>query len=131
MTYIDSSVVLAHLLAELRRPPERLWAESLVASRLLEYEVWNRLHAQGRAETHGEAGEKAIGQIALLELSPVILTPALRAFPAPVRTLDALHLASLDYLRGQRQSVELATYDRRMAEAARAMGIPVLDLGRA
>ena len=129
MIYIDSSVVLAHLLAELRRPPEHLWAESLVASRLLEYEVWNRLHARGRAETHGEAAEEAIGQIALLELSPVILTRALSAFPAPVRTLDALHLASLDYLRGQRQTVELATYDRRMTAVARAMGIPVVDLG--
>jgi len=126
--YIDSSVVLAHLFAEIRRPPEHLWAESLVASRLVEYEVWNRLHARGRAETHGEAAEEAIGQIALLELSPVILTRALSAFPVRVRTLDALHLASLDYLREQRQSVELATYDRRMAEAARAMGFPVLDL---
>ncbi|MYA09712.1 MAG: type II toxin-antitoxin system VapC family toxin [Holophagales bacterium] len=131
MIYIDSSVVLAHLFAEIRRPPEHLWVESLVASRLVEYEVWNRLHARGRAETHGEAAEEAIGQIALLELSPVILTRALGAFPAPVRTLDALHLASLDYLRGQRQGVELATYDRRMAEAARAMEIPVLDLGEA
>ena len=129
MIYIDSSVVLAHLLAEIRQPPEDLWAESLVASRLLEYEVWNRLHARGRAETHGEAAEEAIGQIALLELSPVILTRALSAFPAPVRTLDALHLASLDYLRGQRQTVELATYDRRMTAVARAMGIPVVDLG--
>lgn len=128
MIYIDSSVVLAHLFAEIRRPPEHLWAESLVASRLVEYEVWNRLHARGRAETHGEAAEEAIGQIALLELSPVILTRALSAFPVRVRTLDALHLASLDYLREQRQSVELATYDRRMAEAARAMGFPVLDL---
>ncbi len=131
MIYIDSSVVLAHLLAEIRRPPEHIWVERLVASRLVEYEVWNRLHAGGRAETHGEAAEEAIGQIALLELSPVILTRALSAFPVPVRTLDALHLASLDYLREQRQSVELATYDRRMAEAARAMGISVLDLGEA
>lgn len=129
MIYIDSSVVLAHLFAEIRRPPERIWVESLVASRLVEYEVWNRLHARGRAETHGEAAEEAIGQIALLELSPVILTRALSAFPVPVRTLDALHLASLDYLREQRQGVELATYDRRMAEAARAMGIPVRPLG--
>ncbi len=100
-----------------------------MASRLVEYEVWNRLHARGRAETHGEAAEEAIGQIALLELSPVILTRALSAFPVPVRTLDALHLASLDYLREQRQSVELATYDRRMAEAARAMGFSVRPLG--
>ncbi len=131
MIYVDTSVVLAHLFAEIQRPPEQLWAETLVASRLVEYEVWNRLHARGRADTHGEAAEEAIGRIALLELSPNILTRALSAFPVAVRTLDALHLASVDYLRGQRQTVELATYDRRMAAAARAMEVPVLDLGNA
>jgi hypothetical protein len=37
--YLDTSVVLAQLLAEDRRPPASLWSESLVASRLVEYEV--------------------------------------------------------------------------------------------
>ena len=57
-----------------------------------------------------------------------MLARALGAFPVPLRTLDALHLASLDYLRGRRQAVELASYDRRMTAAARAMGIPVHDM---
>jgi len=43
-------------------------------------------------------------------------------FPASVRTLDALHLASLAFLRGRGREVELATYDGGMAEAAEAMG---------
>ncbi len=131
MIYVDTSVVLAHLFAESRRPPERIWTQTLVSSRLVEYEVWNRVHAYGRADTHGDAAEEAIGHIALLELSPSILTRALAAFPVAVRTLDALHLASVDYLRGQRQTVELATYDQRMAVAAKAMEVPVLDLENA
>ena len=53
---------------------------------------------------------------------------ALDAFPVPVRTLDALHLASCDYLRNQGQSVSLASYDHRMTIAARAMAMPVYDL---
>ena len=64
----------------------------------------------------------------MLELSPPVLTRALGAFPVPVRTLDALHLASIDYLRRHGQTVELATYDRRMTGAAPAMGVPVIDL---
>ena len=48
--------------------------------------------------------------------------------PARVRTLDALHLASLEYLRDRRLEVRLATYDRRMAEAARAMHVPRVRL---
>ena len=61
-------------------------------------------------------------------MSPLVLTRALQAYPVPVRTLDSLHLASVDHLRRQGQTVELATYDRRMADAAGAMGIPLCDL---
>ena len=46
VTYVDSSAVLAQILTEDRRPPRALWAENLVSSRLLEYEVWVRLHAR-------------------------------------------------------------------------------------
>ncbi len=128
MIYLDTSVVLAQLLAEDRRPPVSLWDEALVASRLMEYEVWTRLHARGLAESHGEAASGLIGRVALLELSPPVLARALDTFPVPVRTLDALHLASCDYLRNQGQSVSLASYDRRMTAAARALAMPVYDL---
>ena len=128
MIYLDTSVVLAQLLAEDHRPPASLWDETLVASRLMEYEVWTRLHARGLAESHGEAASGLIGRVALLELSPPVLARALDAFPVPVRTLDALHLASCDYLRNQGQSVSLASYDHRMTIAARALALPVYDL---
>jgi hypothetical protein len=45
-----------------------------------------------------------------------------------VRTLDALHLAAVEFLRASGQSVELATYDKRLTEAAQALGIPVFAL---
>lgn len=38
MIYVDSSVVLADLFAELRSPPEALWDEDLASSQLLAYE---------------------------------------------------------------------------------------------
>ena len=128
MTYLDSSVALAHLLVEDRRPPTRLWDGMLVASRLIEYEVWTVLHARNLAGSHGDAATALLGRLALLELSPPVLTRALEAFPVPVRTLDALHLASAEYLRGEGHAVELATYDERMTSAAGRMGIPVFDL---
>ena len=130
MIYLDTSVVIAQLLAEDHRPPASLWNETLVASRLMEYEVWTRLHARKLADSHGEPARRLIGQIAFLELSPPVLERALEAFPGPVsaRTLDALHLASCEYLRDQGQSIALATYDRRMRAIARAMNIPLLGL---
>ena len=34
MIYVDTSVVLAHLLSETRRPADTLWADDIVSSRL-------------------------------------------------------------------------------------------------
>ena len=128
MIYVDTSVALAQLLAEDRRPPASLWSETLVASRLMEYEIWNRLHSRKLAGSHGDAARGLMGRIAMLELLPPVLTRALEPFPLPVRTLDALHLASCEYLRGQGQPVALASYDRRMTAVAHAMEVPVFEL---
>ena len=129
MICIDTSVALAWLLTEDRNPPVSLWDGTLVSSRLLECEVWTPLHARGLAPSHGEAASRLVGRVALLELAPGVLARALDAFPGPVppRTLDALHLASCAYLVDQGQEVELASYDRRMNDIARAMNIPLFD----
>ena len=128
MIYVDTSVALAQLLSEDRRPPSSLWSESLVSSRLIEYEAWTRIHARGLARSHGEALRLLLGRLALLELAPPVLARALDPFPVPVRTLDALHLASLEFLRAQRQDVALATYDSRMRRAATRMEVPLVEL---
>ena len=123
MIYLDTSVALAHILAEDRAPPSSLWQQSLVASRLLEYEVWTRLHARGLGGSHGEDARGLIGRVALIELAPPVLARALEPYPMAVRTLDALHLASIEFLRPRGHTVELATYDARLLAAARALGI--------
>jgi hypothetical protein len=126
--YVDTSVVLAELLAEDRRPPETLWAETLVSSRLLEYEVWTRLNSRRLGRSHGDQARALVGQVALLELAPPVLVRALEPFARPVRTLDALHLASLDFLRQRDPRIRLATFDARLAEAAHAMQEALLPL---
>ncbi len=128
MIYIDTSVALAHLLAEDRRPPDALWLQPLVTSRLLEYELWTKLNARRLAASHGELARRLVERLAIVEMLPNVLARALEPFPAPVRTLDALHLASIEFLRGRRQSVELASYDERLIGAARALGIPIAAL---
>ncbi len=49
-------------------------------------------------------------------------------FPIAVRTLDALHLATMDFLRGRSEAIELASYDNRLLAAAAALGIPLAGL---
>ncbi len=128
MIYADTSVLLAQLLAEDRKPPVSMWEESLVSSRLAEYEVWVRVHALGLTHSHGEAARQIMARLALVELSPLVLARALEPFPLPVRTLDALHLASVEFLRARRLELALATYDQRMLAAAEAMRIPTFSL---
>jgi len=128
MIYLDSSVVLAQLLVEDRLPPEELWSQPLTASRLLEYEVWTRIHARRLGRSHGEAVRAIIGRLALVELAPPVLERTLEPFPSPVRTLDAQHLASIEFLRSQGQATILASYDARLVAAARALKIPIYDL---
>jgi hypothetical protein len=97
MIYLDTSVVLAELFAEERRPAEWMWAEELVSSRLLEYEMWTPDHARGAADTHRAAVEGILRRVGMLELNPVVLGRALESFPVPVRTFDAMHLASVHF----------------------------------
>ena len=128
MIYLDTSVALAHLLAEDRRPPDALWRQPLVTSRLLEYELWIRLNARRLGGSHGEAARRLLERLAIVEMLPNVLARALEPVPVPVRTLDAVHLASIGFLRERGQSLELASYDERLVGAAEALGIPIAAL---
>lgn len=128
MIYLDASVLIAQLFAEDRRPPAELWSGSLTSSRLLEYEVWTRVHSRGMGARAGEIVRLLLARLAMLELERPVLTRALEPFPVPVRTLDAIHLASADFLRGRGQEMTVATYDGRMRKAARAMGFELYPL---
>jgi uncharacterized protein len=128
LTYVDSSVALAQLYREFRAPAPSFWLGPKVSSRLLAYEVWNRLHAHDRADSHGGMARGLLGGIQLLDLSSGTLSRALEAFPVPVRTLDGLHLATIEFLRGSGEEIELASYDNRLLAGARALGIPVAAL---
>ena len=79
MIYLDSSVALAHLLVEDRVPPAALWGEPLVSSRLLEYELWTRIHARRLGLSHGDMVRALLGRVALLEFAAPVLARALGA----------------------------------------------------
>lgn len=128
MVYLDTSVALAHLLAEDRVPPPALWSETLVSSRLLEYELWTRLHGRGLGRSHADVARGVLTRLALVELAPPVLVRATEPFPGAPRTLDALHLATVDFLRGRKQAVRFASYDARQAAIAMELDIPLYPL---
>lgn len=128
LTYIDSSVALAHLFAESRQPRPDIWDRRLASSRLLEYEMYTRIHAR-RPDLAGSPSLRALlAGTALIQLSGPVLARALEPWPVPLRTLDALHLATAEYLRRQGEPVELASYDSRLLDAAHALGLPIAPL---
>ena len=118
-------MLLAHLLDEQRQLPASLWSESLVTSRLTHFKTWVNLHARGLGVSHTEAARDVLARLGVVELHPLATHRALELFPIGVRTLDALHLSAIEYLRSQRQQVMLATYDIRLARAAEALDIPL------
>jgi hypothetical protein len=127
VTYVDTSVVLAHVLVEDRRPPTSLWDDVLVASKLVSYETWVGVHSKRLAETHSDAVAATLGRLRYVSLNDEVLERARQPFPIAVQTLDALHLATIVFLQSM-DDVRLATYDARMVKAAEAMGIPLVAL---
>jgi predicted nucleic acid-binding protein len=127
MIYLDSSVVLAHFLVEARRLPDRVWDQAPTSSRLLEYEVWTRLHAKGLGASLRTAVRNFFASVTLVDLTDDVLARAREPYPVQIRTLDALHLATIEYLRQNGELVELATYDARMVAVARALGVAIYE----
>lgn len=58
-----------------------------------------------------------------------ILQRAAQPFPTPLRTLDAVHLATaLRWRESRERKLVMATHDRGLATAARAMGFLVVGV---
>lgn len=61
----------------------------------------------------------------LIAVTPAILERAALLEPPPVRSLDAIHIATA--LSLDDRTLDLITYDGRMADAARMNGLPVVQ----
>jgi len=105
-----------------------LWNEHLISSRLLDYESWNRLKSLGLTDSHGDALRELLTHVRKLELLEAVVAEPLEAIPPTLRTLDAIHLASVRFLTDEDQKVRLATYDRRLRSVAQAAGIELYPL---
>ncbi len=131
--YLDSSVALRVLLHEPEALP-KLARWDLVASELVEVEVRRALHRLNLDRTlSSEALALLTGELHLL-LSAVDQVPISRAIlnraggpmATPVKTLDAIHLATaLTWSEYHGREILFLTHDRQLATAARACGLTV------
>lgn len=78
--------------------------------------------------THGEAAivraRDLLNTTSLIAVEPSLLDAAANLGDAVLRSLDAVHVATAISLAEEVR--ELITYNRRMADAAGALGLPVL-----
>lgn len=121
--YADTSAIACLLKAEPHTRAVRLWLEAgkceVVSSDLLEIELRRLAVRLGRPQ--GEVTLILRG-ISLAELHRATLRSA-SMLPMPyLRTLDAIHLqAALDL-----ESDAVLTYDKRLADATREVGLEVI-----
>lgn len=135
--YAESSAVLAWLLGEEAGPRVRQLlsaAEIVVASDLTVVEcdrVLIRAAALGDLPEADAANRRARLATAafhwhLLRIGPEVVERARQPFPGePIRTLDAIHLASALFARTAVAAVELLSLDDRIRKAAERVGLPL------
>lgn len=127
MIYIDSSVILAALFGESRRPVDAFWEGPRVASRLTDLEVRVGSSRRERSSQFAAKAHRLLSDVRFVEITGRAVQLLYTSPPRTLRTLDAIHLATLAYVNSGPRDVPLATYDRRLAAAAQAMGFQVIE----
>jgi len=124
MVYLDSSALVKLVVLEpesralrayLRREPER------VSCGLARSEVLRAVRPLGPAAI--ETARRLLRSVNLVRLDDTLLDAAGILEPLALRSLDAIHLATAQLVAPALRAV--VTYDRRMADAAAALGFPV------
>lgn len=134
IVYVDSSVVLRHLLGQAKCMDWERW-EAAYSSEILGVEirrVIDRLRLSSALDDDGVADtQQALAQIersiSTISLTRRVLRRAALPMPTAVKTLDAIHLASALIFQERRGStLVFATHDLQQATGARALGFEVI-----
>jgi predicted nucleic acid-binding protein len=127
--YLDSSAIVKLIVAEsesgalrrfLARRPVR------VSSALARVEVPRAVRGQGRPAA--QRAQTVLARIRLVRIDDAVLDAAAHLDPRILRSLDAIHLASALSLGEDLDSV--VTYDARMSEATRMLGLNLRSPGK-
>lgn len=131
--YLDSSVLLQHILLGDAGIKQVLACDRIISSELLEIEcrrVLHRYRMQGNLDDSRyikalERLENVIAGVSILILSSKVKKRASEAFPIIIKTLDALHLASALMFQAAYPAEYLLifSYDAGMNRCTRALGL--------
>ena len=122
--YVDASALVKLVVEEPESAAMNRWfVESNIAltSRVGIVETIRASSRRVHDPTHREA---VLRDVEVIELDSAIAEVAAMLQPSLVRTLDAIHLASALAVAADLDA--FVTYDDRLADAARALGLPVV-----
>jgi len=125
MTYLDSAAVVKLVHAEPESATLRSWLDKRaevqwISSVLTEIESFRALARYAPAAVSRLPA--VLDQIDLIDLDQRIRMLAQTVTPVTVRSLDAIHLGTA--LRSRSSLTSFVTYDKRLRDAARAVGLP-------
>ena len=135
IAYLDASVVLRLVLGEPNKLAEWKRVESAVASALTGVECLRTLDRLGRSgaltekdvATRREAVYRLLEGVEVVDIARPILRRASEPFPAPIGTLDAIHLATaMAWRDASETTLVVATHDKALGAAARSVGLQVI-----
>ncbi len=124
VTYIDSSALIKLVVEEAESEALRRYLGAdpplLTSCALARTEVMRSVGPVGTKAI--VAGRALLRRLHLVAVDDALLERAATLQPATLRTLDAIHLATAMSIGDDLSA--LVAYDRRMIEAARALGLP-------
>lgn len=139
VAYLDSSVLLRHILLGEVAIQQALTCGRMVSSELIETEcgrVIQRCRMQGGLDDEGlitamDRLTQVLRGMFLVKLSDPVKKRSMEAFPVSVKTLNALHLSSALLLaeREPETAVLVFSHDLGMNRCARALGFQTPLLG--
>jgi predicted nucleic acid-binding protein len=124
VAYVDASALTKLALDEPGSDAMRRWyleATRVLCSRI---GIVETRRAVTRREHDPAHLETVLGSVEVIGFDAAIAGHAGTIGPAALRTLDAIHLASAMAVMGELDA--FVTYDDRQADAARAVGLPVV-----
>lgn len=124
LAYVDASALVKLAVSEAESPSMFRWyteAERVVTSRIGVVEL---RRAAARHEHDPDQVRLIAAATEIVELTPEIADRAVDVGGSILRTLDSIHLATAMALGGEVDA--FVTYDNRLADAARTIGLPVV-----
>ncbi|HKP18466.1 MAG TPA: type II toxin-antitoxin system VapC family toxin [Gaiellaceae bacterium] len=122
--YLDSSALVKTVVAEPESRALMRWLggkERFTACDLVRAEVARAVRASDPAAV--PRARRVVGTLTLIRLDDELYEAAADLEPPLLRSLDAIHLAAA--LSVGSDLAALVTYDARLADGARAVGLPV------